>query len=236
MADEVKITEHTPPTEPATPAPAAPSVPHPGGFATRRGRRGSGSRGGAGGRGGERGARRSGGSREERTRPEFDSKTLNVRRVARVVAGGRRFNFSVLIVLGNRKGSVGVGTGKAGDTAAAIEKATRNGRRNLIRVERTKNNSIPHIVTAKYSSARIVVRPAPNKGLIAGSAARAVLELGGITDVNAKILSGSKNKLNIARATIKALTLLKSQIPSTKSQTNPNNQNQNSGTLNIGIS
>src|SRR3989338_11391891 len=159
MADEVKITEHTPPTEPATPAPAAPSVPRPGGFATRRGRRGSGARGGAGGRGGERGARRSGGSREERTRPEFDSKTLNVRRVARVVAGGRRFNFSVLIVIGNRKGAVGVGTGKAGDTALAIEKATRSARKHLLRIARTTNNSIPHALDAKYSSASIVLFP-----------------------------------------------------------------------------
>ncbi len=183
----------------------------------RRGGRGGG-RGSAGARGGERGARRSSGSREERARPEFDSKTLNVRRVARVVAGGRRFNFSVLIALGNRKGSVGVGTGKAGDTAAAIEKATRNARKNLIRVERTKNNSVPHLVTAKYSSARIVVRPAPSKGLIAGSAARAVLELGGITDVNAKILSGSKNKLNIARATIAALSALKNENANIKKQ------------------
>lgn len=185
---------------PATVAPASGARP----AFFRRGR-GSARRGGTGTRGGERSSRRSGGGREERARPEFDSKTLTVRRVARVVAGGRRFNFSVLIALGNRKGSVGVGTGKAGDTAAAIEKATRNARKNTIRIERTKNNSIPHILEAKYSSARIVIRPAPSKGLIAGSAVRTVLELGGVTDVNAKILSGSKNKLNIARATLAAL-------------------------------
>lgn len=147
----------------------------------------------------------------ERAKPEFESKTLLVRRVARVVAGGRRFNFSVALVLGNRKGSVGVGLGKAADTAAAIEKATKDARKHLFSVPLTKNHSIPHFVEAKYSSARIVMRPSPQKGLIAGSAARVVLELCGLTDVNAKILSGSKNKLNIARATIKALSLLRAE-------------------------
>lgn len=145
----------------------------------------------------------------ERVKPEFDQKTLDVRRVARVVAGGRRFNFSVLIVLGNRRGTVGVGTGKAGDTALAIEKAVKQARKRMLSLSLTNNRSIPYRLEAKYSSARIIMRPSPNKGLVAGSAARAVLELGGITDINAKILSGSKNKLNIARAAIKALSALK---------------------------
>ena len=153
---------------------------------------------------------RRGGDRE-RVRPEFDQKMLSVRRVARVVAGGRRFSFSVLIALGNKKGSVGVGTGKAGDTALAIEKATKSAKKEMIQVSLTKNRSIPHRLEAKYSSAYLVMFPAPSKGLIAGSAVRAVLELAGITDINAKILSGSKNKLNIARATIKALSQLKSE-------------------------
>ena len=134
--------------------------------------------------------------------------TLDVRRVARVVAGGRRFNFSVLVVIGNRKGSVGVGTGKAADTSAAVDKATKNAKKELIKIARTETQSIPHQIEAKYSSAIVVIRPSPNKGLIAGSAVRAVLELAGITNVNAKILSGSKNKLNIARATIAALLSL----------------------------
>lgn len=157
----------------------------------------------------ERGSRRGGGGREERVRPEFDSKTLQVRRVARVVAGGRRFNFSVLVVLGNRKGSVGVGLGKAADTALAIEKATRDAKKHLLTLSLTKTRSIPHELFAKYSSARLKIFPSPNKGLVAGSAVRAVLELGGVSDVNAKILSGSKNKLNIARAAIKALSILR---------------------------
>lgn len=172
-----------------------------------RGGHGRRARGGGEGR---RTARRGGGGvRVERAKPEFESKTLVVRRVARVVAGGRRFNFSVVLALGNRKGSVGVGIGKAADTAAAIEKATKDARKHLFSIPLTKTRSIPHFVEAKYSSARLVMRPSPRKGLIAGSAARAVLELGGVTDVNAKILSGSKNKLNIARATIKALSQLR---------------------------
>ncbi len=177
---------------------------------------------------GQRERRGKRGGRDERVRPEFDQKTLAVRRVARVVAGGRRFNFSVLLVLGNREGSVGVGLGKAADTALAMDKANKRAKREMIRVPRTKNRSIPHELDAKYSSALVVLRPAKGKGLVAGSAARAVLELAGVTDVNAKILSGSKNKLNIARATIKALSLLLTprgsvdESPITKKQA-PNN-------------
>lgn len=208
-----------------------PSSARPASFGGRRGR------GRGDGRGPQHGSRRGGGHREERVRPEFDQKMLNVRRVARVVAGGRRFNFSVLVVIGNRKGAVGVGTGKAGDTALAIEKAARNAKKHLLRIVRTTNNSIPHALEAKYSSARIVLFPAKNKGLIAGSAARSVLELAGITDVNAKILSGSKNKLNIARATIAALApLAQKKEENYKAQTaqnpnkiqNPNRENRNS--------
>lgn len=173
-------------------------------------RRGRGGRGGSMQRGGDRSGRRSG-PRDERVRPEFDHKMLMVRRVARVVAGGRRFSFSVLLALGNRKGSVGVGLGKAGDTALAIEKATKNAKKEMITVVRMGNNSILRQVEAKYSSAIVVMRPAKGKGLIAGSAVRSVLELAGITDINAKILSGSKNKLNISRAAIAALKQLQNQ-------------------------
>jgi small subunit ribosomal protein S5 len=131
-----------------------------------------------------------------------------VRRVARVVAGGRRFSFAVALVAGDRKGRVGVGTGKAGDTAGAIEKAMRSAKKSMIRIKTTPTMSIPHQVYAKYSSARIMIKPAPGRGLVAGSAVRNVLDLGGVKDVNAKILSPSKNKLNIARAAIEALSSL----------------------------
>ena len=176
----------------------------------RRGPR-RGDRGGRGGnqRGGGRGPRRNGGKREERQRSEFDSKTLLLRRVARVVAGGRRFSFSAAIVIGDRKGRVGVGIGKGGDTALSIEKATRDAKKNMITVKMTKDMSIPHDVMAKESSGIVEIRPAPARGIVAGSSVKSVLELAGVKDVTAKILSPSKNKLNIARATVKALSRLK---------------------------
>jgi len=159
---------------------------------------------GAGGRKGDdrRGPR-------EKVRSEFDQKMIKIRRVARVVTGGRRFNFSVAIVIGNRKGKVGVGLGKANDTAAAIDKAVRDAKKNMITVPLTKSQSIPHEVTSKYSSARLIMIPAKGRGVIAGSSARIVIELAGIQDVTAKILSGSKNKLNIAQAAIVALSSFK---------------------------
>ncbi len=153
-----------------------------------------------GGRGGKERRRR-----EERARSEFDQKLLTIRRVTRVAAGGRRFSFSVALVLGNRRGAVGVGLGKASDTALAIEKATRNAKKNMLHLSLTKGASIPHDVLVKYSSARVFIAPAPGRGLVAGSALRDVLELAGVRDVIGKVFSGSKNKLNIARAAVKAL-------------------------------
>lgn len=149
------------------------------------------------------------GSRPEKVKSEYDQRILNIRRVVRVVTGGRRFSFSVAIVIGNHKGSVGVGTGKGLDTALAIDKSLKNAKKNLIKVNLVKGNSIAHEVDVKYSSARIVIRPAEGRGLIAGSAVRDIFELAGISDVSAKILSPSKNKLNIARATVLALSQLK---------------------------
>ena len=148
------------------------------------------------------------GHRSDRPRNEFDQKMLNIRRVARVAAGGRRFSFSVALVAGDKKGKVGVGLGKANDTSLAIDKALRNAKKNMITVNTTKTLSIAHEVKSKYSSAVIVIRPAPGRGVVAGSAVRNVLDLAGVKDVTAKILSGSKNKLNIARAAIDALTKL----------------------------
>jgi len=112
------------------------------------------------------------------------------------------------MVIGDKKGRVGVGTGKAGDTALAIEKAIRSAKKNMITVKRTENNSIAHNIEAKYGSTEILIRPAAGRGLVAGASVRTVLELGGITDVTSKILSRSKNKTNIARAAIIALEKL----------------------------
>ncbi len=167
-----------------------------------------GGRGGAiRGRGGRGGGRER--SRTPRERSEFDQVTIDARRVARVMAGGRRFNFSLVVVIGDKKGRVGVGLGKGADTALAIDKATRDARKNLITIPRTKTNSIPHDVHAKYASSTIEIRPSPGRGLVAGSAMRTVLDLGGVTDVVTKIHTRSKNKLTIARATIEALSKLR---------------------------
>ncbi|HBB43912.1 MAG: 30S ribosomal protein S5 [Parcubacteria group bacterium GW2011_GWA1_44_13] len=168
----------------------------------RRGGAGAGARKGGSSRGGR-------GGTFERVKPEFDNKLIQIRRVTRVVAGGRRFAFSVALVAGNRKGSVGVGIGKASDTALAIEKATKNAKKNMIKVLLTSGMMIPHEVEAKESSATVMIQPAKGRGMVAGSSVRNVLELAGIKDVRAKILSGSKNKLNNARATIKALKQLR---------------------------
>jgi small subunit ribosomal protein S5 len=142
---------------------------------------------------------------DDRARSEFAQKMIGIRRVARVMAGGRRFNFSVCIVLGDKKGRVGVGLGKAADTALAIEKASRAAKKNMITVKLTKNRSIPHNVSSKFCASAIEIRPARGRGLVAGSSVRTVLDLGGITDVTAKILSRSHNTINNARAAIEAL-------------------------------
>ncbi len=132
-----------------------------------------------------------------------------IRRVARVTSGGRRFAFSVSIIIGNKKGKVGVGVGKAGDTTLAIDKAARNAKKNLITVHLTKDASIAHDVSAKYCASRISLMPAHGRGLVAGSSVRPVLELAGITNIIAKVHSGSKNGLNNARAAVEALKSLK---------------------------
>lgn len=152
---------------------------------------------------------RRGGRREERSRPEFDQKLIGIRRVTRVMAGGRRFSFSVAMVAGDKRGKVGVGIGKAGDTQLAIEKAFRNAKKNMITVKMDKDHRIPHDVHTKYASSEVEIRPAPGRGLVAGSSVRTVLELAGVKDVTAKIFSRSKNKLNNARATVEALKELK---------------------------
>jgi small subunit ribosomal protein S5 len=151
------------------------------------------------------------GSSFGRVKPEFDQKILNIRRVTRVVAGGRRFSFSVALVAGDKKGAVGLGLGKAGDTALAINKALRNAKKNMIRLNLTKTMSIPHELSAKFSSSYIVLRPNKGRGLVAGSVIRDIVKLSGIKDITGKILSNSKNKLNNAKATMSALSQISSK-------------------------
>lgn len=164
-----------------------------------------------GGRGSLRGRTPRGGGRPRapRERGEFDQVTVDARRVARVMAGGRRFNFSLVVIIGDRKGRVGVGLGKGVDTALAIDKATRDAKKHLFAVPRTDSGSIPHQVSSKYASSTVEIIPSEGRGLVAGSAIRTVLDLAGVTDVVTKIHSRSKNKLTIARATVAALKKLR---------------------------
>lgn len=176
--------------------------------ATSRPRSGA-DRGGRDNRGPRRPRR--GPRREERARPEYEQKIISIRRVTRVMAGGRRFSFSVTMVIGDKKGKVGVGIGKAGDTQLAIEKAMRDAKKNLFNVPMNKDHHIPHDVHVKYASSEVMIMPAPGRGLVAGSSVRTVLELAGVKDVTAKIFSRSKNKLNNARAAVEALKQLRTK-------------------------
>jgi len=157
----------------------------------------------------ERARPRGRGGRPERPRSEFAQSMVSIRRVTRVVAGGRRFSFSVTMVVGNRMGKVGVGMGKAGDTTLAIDKAVKHAKKHMLTVPRTKSNSLPREVAAKYASSSVYIKPAPGKGLSAGGSVRIVLDLAGVTDVNAKILSRSKNRFNNARAAMLALSKIR---------------------------
>jgi len=145
-------------------------------------------------------------------RSEFDRKVLDVRRVARVVSGGRRFSFRVTIVIGNRRGKVGVGVAKGQDVAMATEKASARARKNLIAVPITAHGSIPHEVRAKYAAASVILRPRPaGSGIIAGGSVRAVAELAGIANLSSKIVSRTPNKLTNAMATLEALSRLSAE-------------------------
>ena len=128
----------------------------------------------------------------DRPKPEFDQKIINIRRVVRVMAGGRRFSFSVAMLLGDKKGRIAIGVGKSPDTALAIQKAIKDGKKNMIKVGLTEDMSIAHEVKTKYSSSSLSIFPNKGKGLVAGSAVRDMLNLAGVKDVTAKITTRSK--------------------------------------------
>ncbi|MFA6382873.1 MAG: 30S ribosomal protein S5 [Parcubacteria group bacterium] len=145
--------------------------------------------------------------RGKREKPEYDQKLLDLARVTRVVKGGRRFRFRATLVIGNRKGKVGVGVGKGSDVSDAIRKAFDDAKKNMIVVPMRKN-TIPHELVYKVGSAKIILKPAaPGKGVIAGGAIRAVVDLAGIKDIVSKSL-GTSNKLNVARAAVAAFASL----------------------------
>ena len=143
--------------------------------------------------------------RAPREKPEFDSKAIDVRRVTRVTSGGRRFSLHVTMIAGDRNGRVGLGVGKALDTQVAMEKAMKSARKNMIKFNLDDKKTIKHEVSAKFDTAEVWISPNKEKGLIAGSSARVILNLAGLQNVTAKFHGGTKNKLNNARATMKAL-------------------------------
>jgi len=146
--------------------------------------------------------------RTKKEKPEYDQKLLDLARVTRVVKGGRRFRFRASLVIGNRKGKVGVGVGKGADVSDSIKKAYDDARKNMIDVPMCKN-TIAHEVFIKMGSARVMLKPAAKgRGIVAGGAVRAVVDYAGIKDIVSKSL-GTANKLNVARATVKALESLK---------------------------
>jgi len=146
------------------------------------------------------------GKREEKI---FDEKLLDLRRVTRVTAGGKRFSFRATLVIGDRKGRVGVGIAKGKDVAQSIAKAKSMAEKALVTVP-VINNTIPHEISAKYCAAKVILKPAPEgHGLVAGGPVRIVCDLAGIKNLSAKILGRTPNKLSNARATLEALKNLK---------------------------
>lgn len=146
--------------------------------------------------------------REEKKQSEYESKLLDIARVTRVVAGGRRFRFRATVVIGDRKGKVGLGVAKGQDVSYAVEKATAYAKKNIIKVP-IKKGTIPHTVEAKFSSAKVLLKPGQEgRGIVAGGAVRVVCFLVGIENISGKILGRTTNKINNAKATIKALKQL----------------------------
>ena len=161
------------------------------------------------GAGGSRPPRRDGGKPFGDRVKDVDQKILDIRRVTRVVAGGRRMSFAVSMIIGDKLlGVVGVGTGKGNDTALAIAKALKDAKKNAIKINRTEKHSIPHDINAKYNASRVMLFPNKGKGLVVGAALRDIAVISGLKDVSGKVFSGSKNKLNTARAVMKALSIV----------------------------
>lgn len=139
---------------------------------------------------------------------EFEEKVVAVRRVAKVVKGGRRFSFAALVVVGNGTGSVGYGTGKSGEVPEAIGKASRGAKKNFREITLVEGRTIAHEVVGKFGAATVIMRPAaPGTGVIAGGAVRAVLESAGIKDILTKCI-GTRNAHNAVRATLDGLKQL----------------------------
>lgn len=150
--------------------------------------------------------------RSQEIRKELETKVVEIKRVTRVVAGGKRMRFRALVVAGDRKGRVGIGLKKGTDVAEAVGKATNEARKTLIAIP-IVNETIPHAVQIKYKSANVLLKPASRgTGIIAGGPVRAVIDLAGIKNISSKML-GSSNKVSNVRAVYSALSKLKNVKP-----------------------
>lgn len=140
---------------------------------------------------------------------EYENEVLDITRVERMTSGGRRLRFRTLIVIGDKKGKVGVGLAKGHDVQQAIEKAIKNAQKSIVKIPVSENKTIPHEVKAKFKAAVILLKPqTEGKGLVAGGTVRTICHLAGIENISGKILGNTRSKLNNAKATIKALSML----------------------------
>jgi small subunit ribosomal protein S5 len=158
--------------------------------------------------------------RRDRDEPELDERVVSIDRTAKVLKGGRRFSFRVLVVVGDNRGRVGVAIGKANEVPEAIRKGIERAKSEMVRVPMV-GHTIPHEVHARHAAARMMLRPAaPGTGVIAGRGARAVLEAAGIRDILSKS-HGSNNILNVTWSTFKALQTLKDPVAEAKRRGKP---------------